>query len=57
VARLIALGFSPLGLALTGFLLQYSGPQVTILLSVGGQALLALVATVNPHLRNARPLA
>jgi len=57
VARLVALGFSPLGLALTGFLLQYSGPQVTILLSVGGQALLALVATVNPYLRNARPLA
>ncbi len=54
VARLVALGFSPLGLALAGFLLQYSGPQVTILLSMGGQALLA---TVNPYLRNARPLA
>jgi hypothetical protein len=36
VARLIGLGFSPLSLALTGWLLQYSTPQVTILLSVGG---------------------
>jgi predicted MFS family arabinose efflux permease len=56
VARLIGLGFSPLGLALTGFLLQYSSPQVTVLLAVGGQLLLALAATVNPHLRHAPPL-
>lgn len=56
VARLIALGFAPLGLTFTGLLLQYSGPRVTILLSVGGQVFLALVATMNPHIRHAPPL-
>jgi len=56
VARLIGLGLAPLGLALTGLLLQYNGPQVTILLSVAGQILLALVATLNRHIRRARPL-
>ena len=56
VARLIGLGFSPLGLALTGLLLQYYGPQLTVLLSVGVQALLALLATINPHIRSALPL-
>ncbi len=45
------LGSAPLGLACTGFLLQYYGPQVTILLFMGGQAILALLATRNPHLR------
>ncbi len=56
VARLIALGFSPLGVALTGLLLQYWGPQGTILLSASGQVLLALVATMNQHIRRAPPL-
>ncbi len=52
VSRLIILGTAPLGLACTGFLLQYSGPRVTILLFMGGQALLALLAMLNSHLRN-----
>lgn len=56
VARLIGLGSAPLGLALTGLLLQYYGPQVTVLLSVGVQTLLALAASINPHIRAARPL-
>lgn len=56
VARLLGLGFAPLGLALTGLLLQYGGPELTILLSVGGQVLLALAATLNPHIRRAGPL-
>ena len=51
VSRLIILGTAPLGLACTGFLLQYYGPQVTILLFTGGQAVLALLATLNSHLR------
>lgn len=55
VARLISLGFAPLGLVLTGLLLQYSGPQVTILLSVGGQVLLALIATLMPHILHPSP--
>ena len=52
VSRLIILSAAPLGLACTGFLLQYSGPQVTVLLFVGGQVILALVAMLNPHLRS-----
>ncbi len=56
VARMIAFGCAPLGLALTGVLLQYAGPQATVLLSVGVQALLALVAMVNSAIRRARPL-
>ncbi len=52
VSRLIILGTAPLGLACTGFLLQYYGPQMTVLLFVGGQALLALLAMLNPYLRN-----
>lgn len=57
VARLIAFGFSPLGLALTGISLQYAGPRITVLIAVGVQALLALVATLNGAIRRARPLA
>ncbi|MBA2288058.1 MAG: hypothetical protein H0W02_21495 [Ktedonobacteraceae bacterium] len=49
----VSLGFSPLILTLTGLLLQYSGPRVTILLAVGGQVLLALLATLNPDIRQA----
>lgn len=56
VARLIAFGFSPVGLALTGILLQYAGARITVLLAVGVQALLALVATLNGAIRRARPL-
>ncbi len=51
VARLIILGLAPLSLALTGLLLQYYGPVTTVLFSIGGQFLLAIVATINPHLR------
>ncbi|HUY77797.1 MAG TPA: MFS transporter [Ktedonobacterales bacterium] len=53
VARLIALGATPLGLALTGGLLQYSSPQLTLALAVGGQALVALVASANTAIRRA----
>jgi predicted MFS family arabinose efflux permease len=57
VVRLFAYGSIPVGQALTGLLLQSIGPVATILcLSVGFVAL-ALLATLNPHLRHARPLA
>ncbi len=56
VARLIGLGLWPLGQALTGILLQYSGARMTILFSIGIQVLLALAATLTPHIRNAPPL-
>ena len=51
VSKLVILGTAPLGLASTGFLLQEVGPRTTILLLVIGQAILALIATVNPHIR------
>ena len=53
VARLIALGATPLGLALTGVALQYSGPTLTVAISVGGQLLVALVASASPAIRRA----
>ena len=56
VSRLIGLGLSPLGQALTGLLLQNNGLKVTILLSAGAQILLALIATVTPQIRHALPL-
>ncbi len=54
VSRLIILGTAPLGLVCTGVLLQYYGPQTTILLFVGGQGMLALLAMLNSHLRKTR---
>ncbi len=57
VFRLIAFGGQPLGLALTGVLIQNVGVIQTILIDSVGLALLALAATLNGHVRNARPLA
>ncbi len=54
VARLIALGLSPAGQALTGILLQYTGPQTTVLLLTAGQVVLPLAAMVNRPIREAR---
>jgi predicted MFS family arabinose efflux permease len=56
VARLIANGLAPLGLAFTGFMLQAVGPQFILLLLVGLQAGLALVATLNTAIRQAHSL-
>lgn len=55
VARLIALGASPIGQALTGILLQYYGPQITVLLATIGQIILALIVMANRDIRHARP--
>lgn len=57
VARLMGFGLAPLGLALTGILLQVSGPQITLLLLIGVQVVLAVVATMNKPIRQAGPLA
>jgi MFS family permease len=57
VARLIALGLSPIGQALTGILLQYTGPQTTVLLLTAGQVILPLAAMLNRPIREARPSA
>jgi MFS family permease len=56
VFRLLAFGFQPLGLALTGALLQtiHAGP--TVLLLSAWMLTLAVATAVNPHVRHARPL-
>ncbi len=56
VFRLIAFGGQPLGLALTGLLIQYIGVIPAILVDTAGMVILALAATVNTHVRNAKPL-
>lgn len=52
VARLFANALGPLGAAVIGILLQQSGPVVTALLCALELALLALLASINPHVRS-----
>lgn len=54
VFRLIAYSGAPLGLALTGLLLQLYGPYTTIGLLGLGVIATALLITLNPHVRHAR---
>ena len=56
VFRLISYSGAPLGLALTGFLLQVFGPYPTVIILGTGLAGRALLITLNPHVRHARPL-
>jgi MFS family permease len=56
VFRLLAFGFQPLGAALSGVLLQSIGAPSTVLVFSACTAALALLATVNAHVRNARPI-
>lgn len=56
VFRLIAYSGAPLGLALTGLLLQIWGPSITIIVFGIGASATALLVTLNPHIRRARPL-
>ncbi len=56
VFRLIAFGGQPIGLALTGLFLQDIGTVSTILLISAGMIVLALLATINTHVRNAQPI-
>ncbi len=56
VFRLIAFGGQPLGLALTGLLIQNIGVIPAILVDSVGMIILAIAATVNTHVRNAKPL-
>jgi MFS family permease len=57
VFRLIAFGSQPIGLALTGALLQVMGPIPTVILLAIPQLVLAVAVTLNPHVRNAPPIA
>jgi MFS family permease len=55
--RLLAYGFQPLGQALAGILLATIGTAPTILFYFGWLVLLNVMTTINPHVRNARPIA
>jgi predicted MFS family arabinose efflux permease len=57
VFRLIAFGGQPVGLVVTGWLLQQFGVTQTIVCFALISTLLAVVATINPYIRHARPLA
>jgi MFS family permease len=56
VFRLFAWGSQPLGLALTGALLQAFGPIATVWILFVPQVVVALATTFNPHVRQARPI-
>ncbi|HEX4202984.1 MAG TPA: MFS transporter [Ktedonobacteraceae bacterium] len=53
VYRLIVFSSNPVSVALTGLLLQNVGTTFTILLMTGGLTLIAIFATLNPHMRRA----
>jgi MFS family permease len=53
VFRLISFGMQPLGVALTGFLIQWIGPVWAVIVLFVPQAIFALVATLYPRLREA----
>ncbi len=55
--RLFSFGFQPLGTALTGVLLQWLGPALTVLIMGTVLLALALAVTLNPYVRRAPPLA
>lgn len=56
VFRLISYSGAPLGLALTGLLLQVYGPYPTVVILGAGVVVTAILTTLNPHVRRARPL-
>jgi MFS family permease len=56
VFRLMAFGGEPIGLAVTGILLQAIGPFSTVLVLFVPQLILSIAATFNKHLRNARSI-
>ena len=56
VFRLIAYGSEPIGLAVTGILLQAFGPVTTVAVLFVPQFILSIAATFNKGLRNAKPI-
>jgi hypothetical protein len=56
-SRFIAFCGQPLGLAVTGALLQTINAIPTVLIMVTGLLALALMATLNRHVRNAPAIA
>jgi predicted MFS family arabinose efflux permease len=57
VFRLVVWGCQPLGLALTGALLQAFGPIATVWILFVPQVALGVVTMLNPHVRRARAVA
>jgi predicted MFS family arabinose efflux permease len=55
--RLVAYGCHPLGIALSGVLIQGIGPVSTVLVFAAWVAVLAALTTLNPHVRHAAPIA
>jgi len=55
--RLIAFGLMPVGAAISGFLLEWVGAVPTIVALTLWNLVLAILTTLNRHVRNARPLA
>ena len=55
VFRLLAFGFQPLGWAVTGVLIQTIQVIPTILVLSVATIMLAVLTTLNPHVRHARP--
>lgn len=56
VFRLLAFGFMPLGAALAGLLLERIGAVPTVIAFAVWYTLLAIITTLNRHVREARPL-
>src|SRR5262249_2484176 len=56
VFRLITFGSQPLGLVLTGVLLQTIGAIPTVLVLFVPQLVLSIAVTFNRHVRHARPI-
>ncbi len=56
VFRLVVFGGDPIGLALTGVLLQTVGSVATVLILTASFFVLAVAAILNPHVRHALPL-
>jgi MFS family permease len=54
--RLVAFGCQPLGVALSGLLLQVIGPVSTVLVFSAWVAVLAIATTLNAHVRRAPPI-
>jgi predicted MFS family arabinose efflux permease len=54
--RLLAFGLNPVGAALSGVLLERFGAGPTILVFVAWYLALAVLTSLNPHVRSARPI-
>ncbi|MDQ3704711.1 MAG: MFS transporter [Chloroflexota bacterium] len=54
--RMIAFGFMPLGQTLVGFLLVWFNTTISVLVLTAWLVVFSLLATINSHVRNAKPI-